>query len=333
MFSRIFLKRLLVRQLNTLRCSSIDSKNIFQTTARFCERRFNESESCKEFETNLIKKKIFKSKHYRDNTRVFSLIGTTLAFILPGLATIYADETQNERISENKVNRKKIFISYQHKSKDIVSEIVKRLKQENLEVWIDNGEIKVADKISEEIQKGILSSSIVLCFISKEYLKSEMCKNEFTYSHNQKKKCIYLVLEKLDPTDTNGLEIYVFGDQKRLDIYKLQKSASVDKELIENIYKELSHILKTPIDSTHEKEKIEVTNRLKRDENFIGRDNVFTKIDEYLSSKNKNVILYGMPGVGKTSCAIEYILSATEKDKFDKHLTFQSDENYKIRDY
>ena len=328
MYSRIFFKGISMRQRNTLRYSLIDCKNIIQTTGRFCETRSNENETYKQSEKNLIKKKIFKSKYYRDSTKVFSLIGAALAFIFPGLTSIYADD----RISENKVNRKKIFISYQRSSsKHIVSGIVKRLRQEDVEVWFDDDEIKVADDISVEIQKGILSSSIVLCFISKEYLKSKMCRKEFFYSHIKEKNCVYLVLEELDSKDINGIEMFIKGDQKRLDIHKLQKSAGVDKELIENIYKELSPIIKTPIDSLNEKENIEIIHNLKRDENFIGRDDVFTKIDEFLSSNNKSVLLYGMPGVGKTSCAIEYILKAKEKDKFDKYFTFQSDENYKIR--
>jgi hypothetical protein len=136
-----------------------------------------------------------------------------------------------------------IFISYYHSSTTLVAEAVKRLRQENLEIWYDEDEIKVGDNHFQKIQKGILDSHTVLFFISKFYLKSDNCRAEFLYALNRKKHCIFLVLEKLDPTDVNGIEMHLYGDSVRLDVFKMQKGATIDKNLIEEIYKMIAPYL------------------------------------------------------------------------------------------
>ena len=92
-----------------------------------------------------------------------------------------------------------LFISYNHSSKELVSQLVERLKSEKLNIWYDENEINVGDELSKKMQEGILKSNHVLFFISKNYIASRNCKLEFGYAHNRKKNCIYLMLEKIDP--------------------------------------------------------------------------------------------------------------------------------------
>ena len=122
---------------------------------------------------------------------------------------------------------------------ELVRHLVDRLKRENLNIWYDENEINVGN----ELQEGILNSDHVLFFLSKKYIASRNCKLEFNYAQNINKNCIYLVLEKIDPNEIQGIQIYLFGDSVRLDVYKLQKWPTIDKALIEDIYNKLSPAL------------------------------------------------------------------------------------------
>jgi tetratricopeptide (TPR) repeat protein len=79
--------------------------------------------------------------------------------------------------------------------------------------------------------------------------------------------------------------------------------------------------------------KIEIVNdRISRNELFIGRTDVFNEINNRLASKDKkSVLLYGLPGVGKTSCAIEFILKKKQNREIDNYFYFPSDKDYKIQ--
>jgi hypothetical protein len=81
-------------------------------------------------------------------------------------------------------------------------------------------------------------------FISKNYLKSENCKLEFNYALALKKKRIFFVLERLDPTDVNGIEMHLYGDSVRMDVFKLQKGPTVDNNLAKEIYKRIAPALR-----------------------------------------------------------------------------------------
>ena len=180
-----------------------------------------------------------------------------------------------------------IFISYNHASKIIVEKIVQRLRHENNEVWFDENEIQVGDELAKKMQQGILNSTFVFCFISKKYLKSPNCRLEFFYAHNQNKKCIYFVLEKLEPTEINGIELYLNGDALRFDIYKLLKGPTIDREFIENVYNKLAPILNTPEDNKVVDKGDEIL-KIKKDDDFIGRVDIFNQIDKKTINRKKN---------------------------------------------
>ena len=222
-----------------------------------------------------------------------------------------------------------IFISYNHSSKEIVEKVVARLKSENLNIWYDKEEINVGNELSKKMQEGILNSNHVLFFISKKFIASKNCNLEFHFAQNRNKNCIYLVLEKIDPNEIQGIQIYLFGDSLRLDVYKLQKWPLIDKALIEDIYNHLAPTLNRKCT------KIEVIDsevvKMKRDDDFIGREEVFKTIDQMLG-KNKIVLLHGLPGVGKTSTAIEYILRKYDSDSIKQYFVFYADQVHKIRE-
>ena len=219
-----------------------------------------------------------------------------------------------------------IFISYDHFSRELVSQLMKRLRSENLNIWIEENEINVGNDLSKKMKEGILNSDQVLFFISKNYIASRKCMLEFYYSQNIKKNCIYLVLEKINPNEIQGNQIYLFEESVRLDLYKLQKWPTIDNALIEDIYNKLAPVLN--LKCTKIEGNIEV---VKRDHNFIGREDVFKTIDQMLEYK-KIILLHGLPGVGKTSAAIEFILRKYDNGLIKQYFVFYADQVYKIRE-
>ena len=104
-------------------------------------------------------------------------------------------------------------------------------------------------------------------------------------------------------------------------------------ELVDEIYKQLESRLKNEDDNKSEVMPLnDIENEgLSRNEgDFIEREDVFNEIDARLLSDNKTVLLHGLPSVGKSSCAIEFILKKKKDCKIQNYFYFPSDQDYKI---
>ena len=94
-----------------------------------------------------------------------------------------------------------LFISYESKSLELVFKIANSLQDlYKFKVWIDKKDLKPGMVLHENIQDGITNSEAVLAFVTKHYCESVNCQLEVTYSNRIKKKILYMMLEKLDPT-------------------------------------------------------------------------------------------------------------------------------------
>ena len=122
----------------------------------------------------------------------------------------------------------KLYVSYSRRvEKKMVERIVEKLKASYSDVWFDEDSLKPSDNFAFEAQKGIEKADYMICFISNEYIKSKYCRLEFFYAANIGKKCIYILLERIDRVTSDGIYIYLYGDAIRFDAYK-HKSETVD---------------------------------------------------------------------------------------------------------
>ena len=80
---------------------------------------------------------------------------------------------------DSTANETKLFICYAHQDKNQVLPLVKELEKKEVNVWIDQFEIKVGDSITDRINEGIASSSLCLIFISPSFLQSSWTQVEF----------------------------------------------------------------------------------------------------------------------------------------------------------
>jgi len=119
----------------------------------------------------------------------------------------------------------KLFISYKHDEETLklINTIVSKLKSVNYGVWLDSAQLRTGDRLTLEIERGIIASDVVICFITKKYIEARNCQLEFFYSANTEKKCIYILLEGIDRKTPNGMNMYIFGNAIRFDAFKRKK--------------------------------------------------------------------------------------------------------------
>ncbi|MEK0337958.1 MAG: toll/interleukin-1 receptor domain-containing protein, partial [Nitrosopumilus sp.] len=72
----------------------------------------------------------------------------------------------------------KIFISYSHKDKQRVQNIVKKIKGAGHDIWTDESRLSISDAISSEIQKNIQNSDYVIVFLSSNSVDSKWVRQE-----------------------------------------------------------------------------------------------------------------------------------------------------------
>lgn len=72
----------------------------------------------------------------------------------------------------------KIFISYSHKDKQQVQNIVKKIKDAGHDIWIDESRLSISDAISSAIQKNIQNSDYVIVFLSSNSVDSKWVRQE-----------------------------------------------------------------------------------------------------------------------------------------------------------
>ncbi len=82
-----------------------------------------------------------------------------------------------------------VMISYCQKRSPIVHKIWKRMKEENIPIWIDVERLGAGD-LDENLAQAIDGANLIVSCFSEEYQKSAYCRQEFCYSQREGKKII-----------------------------------------------------------------------------------------------------------------------------------------------
>lgn len=131
-------------------------------------------------------------------------------------------------------NKHYIFVSYTHKDKGDVFPIIKKLNEEGLNVWYDEG-IPLNTDWMNFIMERLENCSIFLSFISPHILDSEMTKKEILSALGEEKQivCIYLRATEL----TGGLKLI-------RNIQGLEKHNMSDDRFFTKLIGEIKNLLK-----------------------------------------------------------------------------------------
>ena len=89
-----------------------------------------------------------------------------------------------------------IFISYAHKDANRIYPIIEALQNSGLRVWYDEG-LEVGSHWSEKIAKHLDASNCVLCFVTKNFLESENCKDEMHFAKDRGKGPMIIYLDSV----------------------------------------------------------------------------------------------------------------------------------------
>jgi len=130
------------------------------------------------------------------------------------------------------LKKKKVFISYSHKDKQVVRGVVNELKDRGLDVWIDEGQIDIGDDILEKIHAGIRECDVHAIFLSENFKDSFFAKYELSIffrnailNKGSSRKWFPI---KLDDVDLEEIMLYLGGY-----LYFDMRSRSVDDLILE----------------------------------------------------------------------------------------------------
>jgi len=129
----------------------------------------------------------------------------------------------------------KVFICHSSTDHEFVMALAERLKNDSLQVWIDDWEIKVGDSIIQKINEGLQDSSFFIIVFSETSIKSEWVRRELSAAlmkqlSNKDIKILPILLD-LDPSSLPPLMM----DIKAVKFQKDKISDSSYTELLKPI--------------------------------------------------------------------------------------------------
>lgn len=139
---------------------------------------------------------------------------------------------EKEGFEFSKFSKKKIFVSYCHKNKVVVRDIIDNLRSYGLDFWIDEEQIDVGDRLMERIDKGMREADIPMVFLSNATKESMYAKHELQtffsqiiYQTGDRKNWYIVKLDDVNPNDILlGLGDFKYFDVEANDINELADS-------------------------------------------------------------------------------------------------------------
>lgn len=114
-----------------------------------------------------------------------------------------------------------VFISYAHDDNDRVEPVVKIVKSNGREVWIDKGGIQAGDGWAGEIVRAIKSAGGVMVMCSQSAFESDHIKREIYLADRYKKQILPIFLEPAQPPEDFE---YFFAGVQWLELFKLPEA-------------------------------------------------------------------------------------------------------------
>ena len=101
-----------------------------------------------------------------------------------------------------------VFISYNHLIKKQAKQLYDVLTGLNYKVWMDQTDLNAGSSpATSEIATAIKNSKVFLSCITKDYCRSFNCNREIEYASNTKKQIIVLMIERIDTTTIDLIQV------------------------------------------------------------------------------------------------------------------------------
>ena len=88
-----------------------------------------------------------------------------------------------------------VFVSYSHKDKNEVFEVIRMMQEAGYRIWYDEG-IDPASEWDENIAEHINKCSYLIAFISPDYINSQNCRDEISYARDLNKERLLVYLKE-----------------------------------------------------------------------------------------------------------------------------------------
>jgi hypothetical protein len=127
----------------------------------------------------------------------------------------YKDDDIIQIGTSSKTTHPRLMISYSHKDITFCRDLVRALKSNSIDFWVDEDGHCRSDDCWEEIAVAIKHASIILVIVSPSYCQSVSCRKEATYADKRKKTSIalYPYDDKYEPDE--WLDIRLTGTYVR----------------------------------------------------------------------------------------------------------------------
>lgn len=137
-----------------------------------------------------------------------------------------------------------LFISYQWDIQNQVEKLEETLlrNKNDLKIWRDVNQLRNnSNGLYEQLASGIRNSRIILCLLTKKYVKSANCKLEINYSFSLKKTIVYVMVDKMSVDDLGEVG-FLMGNSVYIQGYKGYQNwvETKGEEIKKAIFKELN---------------------------------------------------------------------------------------------
>ena len=101
-----------------------------------------------------------------------------------------------------------VFISYNCGIEKQVKQLYEVLKSLDYKVWLDVRELSASSSpLTVELALAIKNSKVIISCITKDYCKSFNCNLELEYASAKKKQMIVLMVERIDTTKIDEIQV------------------------------------------------------------------------------------------------------------------------------
>lgn len=105
---------------------------------------------------------------------------------------------ENGYIMKSFTINKEVFISHASENKDRARKLIPYLNGKSIAVWFDEYSIKGGEKLYDRIKKGMEEATIIVFWVSKNFLSSPWCRAEMEMAEDMKLKQIYIIDEDVN---------------------------------------------------------------------------------------------------------------------------------------
>ncbi len=93
-----------------------------------------------------------------------------------------------EKLSISSSRKPHLFLSHNHKNKNLVRKLATDINLFGIDVWLDEWEIEIGDSLHESIGRAIEKSRYIGIVVTPEFVKSKWCKDELLQALSREKR-------------------------------------------------------------------------------------------------------------------------------------------------